>query len=72
MIRLNIRIKDHQKAELMLRFLRELPFVEIEGNTAVGKTPSAERNVEDLFGIWENRPISLHDLRKSAWGDQKQ
>ncbi|TAK48123.1 MAG: hypothetical protein EPO28_01335 [Saprospiraceae bacterium] len=27
-------------------------------------------NVEELFGIWKDNPMTLEELRKLAWGDR--
>ena len=70
MARLNIKIKDNEKADIVLQLLRELPFVEIEGdiNKQAGKSTGKRKGkIEDLFGIWENRNISLSNLREKAW-----
>jgi hypothetical protein len=70
MNRLHIKIKDEDKASIILNLLRELPFVEIEGGPekisgrVVGK---GSGSLADLFGIWENRSISLKDIREKAW-----
>ena len=70
MTRLQIRIKDNRKAIIVLNLLKELPFVEIEeradeetGNPSKG----GKGGVADLFGLWENREITLSDIRKRAW-----
>jgi hypothetical protein len=70
MNRLHINIKDDDKASIVLNLLRELPFVDIEGGVKrvserVVRKGSA--SLADLFGIWENRNISLKDIRKKAW-----
>jgi hypothetical protein len=71
MNRLHINIKDDRKTSIVLNLLRELPFVEIEGDTekVAGESVRKGRgNLADLFGIWENRNISLKDIREKAWG----
>ena len=70
MTRLNIKIKDNEKANIVLKFLRELPFVEIEERMDEKTEKSGKRgelSVSDLFGLWENRKINLNDIRKKAW-----
>ena len=70
MTRLHIKIKDNKKAIIVLNLLKELPFVEIE-ESADKKTGKAGKrgkgSVADLFGLWENRKITLSDIRKKAW-----
>ena len=69
MTRLYINIKDSEKAVIVINLLKELPFVEIEGNTINKKDESAKKakSLEDLFGLWENKDISLLKIRKKAW-----
>jgi hypothetical protein len=67
---LNIKIKDEDKASIILNLLKELPFVEIEGG--MEKVPEkvtgkGRGSLADLFGIWEHRNISLKDIREKAW-----
>ncbi len=71
MTRLHINIKDSEKAVIVINLLKELPFVEIEeGKTdkRVKPVKKGEKSLEDLFGLWENREISLIDIREKAWG----
>ena len=70
MTRLHIKIKDNEKAIIVLNLLKELPFVEIEesGDEKTAKSGKGDKgSVADLFGLWENRKITLSDIRKKAW-----
>ncbi|MGD8213455.1 MAG: hypothetical protein PVF32_26550 [Desulfobacterales bacterium] len=70
MTRLHIKIKDNEKANILLNLLKELPFVEIEESVdeKTEKSGKGDKgNVADLFGLWENRNITLRDIRKKAW-----
>ena len=67
MTRLHIKIKDNEKANIVLNLLKELPFVEIEESVDEKTEKSGKGNVADLFGLWENRNITLRDIRKKAW-----
>jgi hypothetical protein len=70
MTRLHIKIKDNEKAIIVLNLLKELPFVEIEesADEKTGKSGKGGKgSVADLFGLWENRKITLSDIRKKAW-----
>ena len=61
-IRLQITIEDADKAFILLNLLKELPFVEIEKSeveNAVVLTGKRQQNLEELFGIWEGREITL-------------
>jgi hypothetical protein len=70
MTRVHIKIKDNDKAVIVLNLLRELPFVEIEesGGKKPGKSGKRGKgSVADLFGLWEDRKVTLIDIRKKAW-----
>jgi hypothetical protein len=71
MTRLHIKIKDDEKAIIVLNLLKELPFVEIEESadkkTGAKSGKGDKGSVADLFGIWEDRKITLSDIRKKAW-----
>jgi hypothetical protein len=74
MTRLQITIKDSEKAVIVINLLKELPFVEIEGNTIDKKNDTAKKkakSLEDLFGLWENKDISLEKIREKAWSRGK-
>ena len=70
MIRLHIKIKDTDKAIIVMNLLKELPFVEIEESEDENTVKSAKTSKEslaDLFGVWEKRDVCLGDIRKKAW-----
>lgn len=70
MTKLHINIKDDDKAIILLNLLKELPFVEIEAERerAAGRTVrEGKGDLADLFGLWENRDITLNEIRKKAW-----
>jgi len=69
MNRVLINIKDNDKTEILLSLLRELPFVEIENNREILRNRKRKgiSKFSDIFGIWENRDITLSDIRKKAW-----
>ena len=53
-----------------MNLLRELPFVEIESDAEKisGRVVrKGSGSLADLFGIWEQRNITLKDIRKKAW-----
>ena len=67
---LHIKIKDADKAIIVLNLLKELPFVEIEkseGEKTVKPVKMGKESLADLFGLWEGREVSLGDIRKKAW-----
>jgi predicted nucleic acid-binding protein len=67
MTRLQIKIKDADKAIIVLNLLKELPFVEIEKSEDENNQKRVKIGLTDLFGVWEDREISLVDIRKKAW-----
>jgi len=70
MTRLQIKIKDADKAIIVLNLLKELPFVEIEKTEeekTAKSTKERKEGLADLFGIWKGREVSLSDIRKKAW-----
>ena len=70
MTRLQIRIKDEDKAIIVFNLLKELPFVEIEqteGEKIVKPSKRGKESLAELFGLWKDRAVSLVDIRKKAW-----
>ena len=70
MTRLHIKIKDSKKAAIVLELLKELPFVEIEkteNDTNLKTVKHGKKNLEDIFGLWENRDFSITHIRDKAW-----
>jgi hypothetical protein len=70
MTRLHIKIKDADKAIIVLNLLKELPFVEIEGSEnekIENSSGKGKESIADLFGLWKDREVSLEDIRKKAW-----
>lgn len=63
-MKLVLDIKDESKTRILVQFLKELPFVEVEQKTLKKKNATGLRN---LCGIWKDRDITLTDLRKKAW-----
>ena len=70
MTRLHINIKDSDRAIIVINLLKELPFVEfveIKESKSVKSARKGNKSLEDLFGLWENREVSLINIRKKAW-----
>jgi hypothetical protein len=71
MNRVLINIKDNEKVDMILSLLKELPFVEIESSQEIIRKRKRKREsisaFSDIFGIWENRDITLSYIRKKAW-----
>jgi lipopolysaccharide biosynthesis protein len=66
-----IRIKDKQKAQTLMDFLRTLDFVVSIASAdlpAKGKEQSArDADFFALAGLWSGRDVTLRSLRERAW-----
>jgi hypothetical protein len=67
MQRLVIHVKDDAKFNALMSVLNEINFIEVEREEKVASGLSKHGNFRKLFGIWENRDISLADIRQKAW-----
>ena len=67
MQRLIIRIKDDAKLNALINFLNEISFIEVEREEKVPSRLLRKGDFRKLFGMWENRDISLSDIRQKAW-----
>lgn len=71
MEQITIRIKDRQKAQTLVQFLKSLDFVEsvTEKDLPDSDIPSTDREEEffALAGLWSGRDISLKTIRERAW-----
>ena len=67
MHRLIIHIEDDAKFNALMSVLTEISFIEIEKEEKDVSGLSRHGDLRKLFGIWENRDISLTDIRQKAW-----
>ena len=67
MQRLVIHVKDDAKINALITLLNEINFIEVEREGKREPGLSEKGDFRKLFGIWENRDISLADIRKKAW-----
>jgi len=67
MQRLIIHIKDDSKLNALITLLNEIKFIEVEREEKGASGLSRKGDLRKLFGIWENRDISLADIRQKAW-----
>ncbi len=67
MQRIVIHIKDDAKKNVLVSFLNEINFIDIESEEKEVSTVSRKGDLRKLFGIWENRDITLADIRQKAW-----
>ncbi|MCW9680581.1 hypothetical protein FJR41_007135 [Dolichospermum planctonicum UHCC 0167] len=68
MQQLIIQIADKEKAQMLLKIISALDFVNsvevIEDNTNISDD---EQDFFSLAGIWENRNITTDSIRQEAW-----
>ena len=67
MQRLVIHVKDDAKLNALISILNEINFIEVEREEKGASGLSRHGDLRKLFGIWENRDISLTDIRQKAW-----
>jgi len=67
MQRLIIHIKDDKKINALITLLKEINFIEVERDNKRASGLSKKGDLRKLFGLWENRDISIADIRKKAW-----
>ena len=70
MQRIIINVKDDKKINILLNFLNEIKFIDVEKEKKEKKEKKIVSRTGDfrkLFGIWKSREISLADIRKKAW-----
>ena len=61
---ITIRVKNKTRAEKLIEFLKELPYVEMGEKK---KQVKKRNDFKQLFGLWKDRDISLEKIRDSAW-----
>jgi hypothetical protein len=64
---ITIYVKDREKIELLNRFLRHLDFVVMPDITNKQVSNNKEYDFFKSSGLWENRNVSIDDLRARAW-----
>ncbi len=62
-----VRIHDERKAAIFFEFLKELPFIDVVKEQPLQSADQNENSIEDIFGIWKNRDISLESIRNKSW-----
>ncbi|MBA3037536.1 MAG: hypothetical protein FP814_13725 [Desulfobacterium sp.] len=67
MQKLVIHVKDDAKLNALMSILNEINFIEVELEETKTLGLSRHGDLRKLFGIWENRVISLADIRQKAW-----
>jgi len=62
-----IHVKDDAKFNALMSVLNEINFIEVEREEKGASRLSKHGDLRKLFGLWEDRDISLADIRKKAW-----
>ncbi|MDA3915342.1 MAG: hypothetical protein PF690_00010 [Deltaproteobacteria bacterium] len=72
-----IQVSDKEKADMLLKLLNSLDFVDfvsprVEENIKRTTTASGKNRLDffSLAGLWKNRKIDLELIRKKAWPRQ--
>jgi len=71
MEQITIRIKDKEKAQSLLEFLKSLDYIESISESDLSVITSSDEKQEkdflELAGLWNGRDISLKTIRERAW-----
>jgi len=67
---ITIYVKDKEKIELLNRFLRHLDFVVMPDTANKQVSHTKEYDFFKSSGLWENRNVTIDDLRARAWKKQ--
>ncbi|GAX35001.1 hypothetical protein [Nodularia sp. NIES-3585] len=63
-----VRVADKEKAEMLLKILSSLDFVNsvelMEDNANISED---EQDFFSLVGLWENRNLTTESIRQEAW-----
>jgi len=70
MEQITIHITNKEKADLLLRLLRSLDFIDVVEVEDHKVTKEAEADFFALAGIWQGRDITQDSLRQTAWPRQ--
>ena len=70
MEQITIHIKNKEKADLLLRLLRSLDFIDVVEVNNFTVTKEAEAEFFAMAGIWQERDITQESLRQQAWPRQ--
>lgn len=70
MEQITIHINNKEKADLLLRLLRSLDFIDIVEVVDHTVTEESEADFFAMAGIWQGRAITQESLRQKAWPRQ--
>jgi hypothetical protein len=63
MITMTVSVEDDSKGYDLLRFLQDIDYLKVQVDRNSQERPS----LDDSFGIWKGREITLDDIRKRGW-----
>lgn len=72
-----IRVKNKEKAKMLLELLSALDFVDLVRTSSEGEAKMPEASQEaptdffSLAGLWEGRDVNLESIRQKAWPKQQ-
>lgn len=71
MEQITIQVKNKQKAQALMNFLRALDFIEeVTASDLPAFKPKGRASEKDFFalaGLWAGRDVTLDSIRQKAW-----
>jgi hypothetical protein len=71
MEQITIQVKNKQKAQALINFLKAMDFIEeVTASDLSALTPKGRTNEKDFFalaGLWAGRDVTLDAIRQKAW-----
>ncbi len=64
-----LKIKDNSKKEFLITLLKQFSFVDISYRKIDG-AKNSKTSLNDIYGIWKDKDVSLDNIRKNAWGEK--
>ncbi len=66
-----IRIEEDEKANDLIRFLKDINYIDVEEENDLSINHETDfESLGRLAGLWRGRDITLSDLRKGAWANR--
>ena len=63
-----LNIKNESKKDSFLNFFATLDYIEIKSQQNIKKNNSEKKDkFKDFAGLWQDRDITLKDIREKAW-----
>ncbi|MDD2717421.1 MAG: hypothetical protein PHW04_16140 [Candidatus Wallbacteria bacterium] len=62
-----LNILDDSKAKILIKMLESLDFIKITSDKKTAREFADFDSIKEICGIWKDRDINIHDLRKKAW-----